>query len=254
MSTSLFDDDELDDDAIPAPEIADEAGPEREAAHDEADLLAAPAFGEPDDEPEDDGDGGVSDPDKIVRLWVEDGRLTKVRLSPVWFRKIIGTDTLENHFRQAFAVASIAVASVPEGEPELDDEYPTVDFTSLPDFDDTTFAAYMELIDEFNASWDQAIAEADGAASPEAEPTVGRVKGVSVTLDRAGRAQDVAFDDKWLDDAQVGQICTAVVAAADDAYSRYTPPARDETLDRFADQHKVLMAGFRKLVTPKEMR
>ena len=257
MSTSLFDDDELYDD-VPAPMLSDEPAGHDDEPQDagDADLLAPPSFGGPEDAEAftDEGDGGISDPDKIVRLWFDDGQLSKVRLSPVWFRRITGSDTLENHFRQALLVANVRVAKVPEGEPEPDDEYPDVDFSGLPDFDDRSFAAYMALVEEFNAQWDEAIAAADGAAAPEVTPTVGRVKGVTVTLDRAGRASEVAFDEKWLDDAQVGQICNAVVAAAQDAYSRYSPPERDETLDRFADEHKLLMAGFRKLVTPKEMR
>ena len=71
-----------DDDYDPlAPMPASEAPEEEPAVED--DPLAAPAYGAADDdEPEeagfDDTDGGFSDYDRIVRIWVEDGRLTKV--------------------------------------------------------------------------------------------------------------------------------------------------------------------------------
>src|SRR5690606_12948774 len=55
---------------------------------DDLDPLAPVIYG---DEPveetleEDAADGGVSDSDGIVRVWLEDGRLSKVRVSPTWY-------------------------------------------------------------------------------------------------------------------------------------------------------------------------
>ena len=106
MAPGVFD---FDDEAVPvAPAPAlDEATPE---------------------EPEEVGDGGISDADRLVRLWLEDTRIVKVRLSPVWFHRITGRDTLESHFRQAMMLSTLHLPALPD-DPDDEDGEDFVDST-----------------------------------------------------------------------------------------------------------------------------
>ncbi|GAB3818678.1 hypothetical protein GCM10028820_21430 [Tessaracoccus terricola] len=103
---------------------------------DELDPLA-PVFyddGSPEEEP-DESDGGFSDVDRVVRVWVADGRLTKVRVSPVWYRKLRNT-TMESAFGQAFWQSNLTIAPVPD-----EDTAPaaTMHATVVADMDDPSY-------------------------------------------------------------------------------------------------------------------
>lgn len=248
-----------DDDYDPlAPMPASEAPEEEPAVED--DPLAAPAYGAADDdEPEgagfDDTDGGFSDYDRIVRIWVEDGRLTKVRLSPVWFHKVPDAAGLESRFRQAFLLSCVRLE--PEhDEPPRSPEVPAdvlESFVDLPELSRRSLVMFDQLGKEMDERHAAALAEHQ--APPPPAPVSGRSKGVTITLNGAGIAERVAFDPKWLDDAQVGSICTHVMLAAERAYARFDPnAATDPVLDDMAAEREEYRAALLTMFTPRDMR
>lgn len=217
----------------------------------EPELTDAPSPLGMDVEPEVDdaeGDGGVSDGDGIVRVWLEDGQLAKVRVSPNWHAKLNGRP-LADAFRFALAMANARVAEVePAPEPDLSG----VDFTPPP-LTSRTFAVMQGMFDDVEARWAEATQrylERPPASHPAVE---GRSKGVTVSLDGGGRAERVSFDDKWLDQAQAGSICTHVLQAANNAYGRFQPQADDRSeLEAIEEEHAFLMATFKAMLNPKE--
>lgn len=214
------------------------------------DSEADPAPDEP-EEWSDESDGGFSDVDNIVRIWVEDGRLTKVRVSPVWYTRL-GRRSLADCFDQAFRFANLTVATdVPERvEPSFDDQF---DFSTIPPLTARAFTVMQELFADVEARWDEAIARHDAREARAAEPTRGRSKGVTVVLDEAGHAHSVEFDDRWLDDAQAGTICTHAQLAAADAYRRFVPPEDDrQDLKAIEEEHQFLTATLNAMLNPEE--
>lgn len=225
-----------------------------DAREDDLDPLAPVVYGEtPEAEvsDEDAADGGVSDSDGIVRVWLEDGQLSKVRVSPTWATRL-GRRTLSECFTQALrmANANAPVAVTTERDaPTFDD----VDFSRLPRFDAQTFSVMQDLIAEAEERWDAAIERNRAEPPPAPERVEGSSKGVTVLLSPAGMAEAVRFDAKWLRSAQAGTICDHVLLAARNAYARYVPgEERREELDDLEDEHRLLMATFKAMLNPKE--
>lgn len=239
---------------------------------DDDDDLLAPVYYGAEEDLEEEGDGGHSDSDKIVRIWVEDGRLTKVRVSPVWYTKLRGR-TLEAVFQQALARANVGVADAPEppeigpgGElPELDaipaadpgaGEFDDVDFSALPRLSRRTLAAMAALQQDLLQRREQALAQRRARPAPATpDPTVGRSKGVRVRLDPTGLAEAVEFEKSWLNEAHAGTICTHVVLAASDAYRRHNPVEREpDELDEVLQEHRFVSAALRAMLNPGTRR
>ncbi|GAB3810996.1 hypothetical protein GCM10028820_01480 [Tessaracoccus terricola] len=223
-----------------------------EVHEDDLSPLAPVIYGEtPEDEnPEEDAAvGGVSDSDGIVRVWLEEGHLTKVRVSPVWYTRL-GKRTLDESFGQALRMANATVGQITERTaPDFGD----VDFSGLPRFDSRAFAVMRNLVADAEERWDAAIKEYQERPPAQSDAVEGRSKGVTVRLSSAGLAEAVRFEDKWLDSAQAGAIADHVLAAAQNAYSRYTPNVEDrEELDAIEDEHRFLMATFKAMLNPKE--
>lgn len=194
-------------------------------------------------------DGGSSDGRGVVRVWVENGRLTKVRVSPQWHTKV-GRGSLTDSFAQAlaFANASVANFSVPPAT-----SYDDVDFSQLPRFDTQAFAAFQTVFAEVEERWDQALVRHEEQPPSPAPATLGKYKGVTVSLDPDGVASGVTFDKVWLESAQAGTICTHVMRAAEKAYAHFTPAENDRAeLDDIAAEHEFLLAAFKAMLNPKE--
>ncbi|MEO7588158.1 MAG: hypothetical protein ABIS84_09045 [Arachnia sp.] len=222
---------DIDDDDLlaPAPELASDAGPD-----DSDDALA---------------DGGVGDGQGIVRIWVQDGRLTQVRVSPNWHTKV-GRARLDDCFTRALMLANVSVAEVgARVAPTFDD----VDFSRLPRFSAGAFAAFQGAFDEVEQRWDDAL-ERSADDHPDPLPaTVGVHKGVSVALTKGGIAERVAFDPRWLETAQAGAICSHVMRAAENAYAQFTPAQDDRSeLDSIEAEHEFLLTAFKAMLNPKE--
>lgn len=253
MTHGAFD---IDDESVPpAGHVAADA--------DEFDPLAAPRYSaeEAGDEAADEHAGGFADSDRIVRVWVENDRITRVRVSPVWFHKITGEDTLENHFREALAPSTVRIASLDDPVdtgPDVAETLRTLDrealveFNQLPRLSNRTLIAFSQLFDDQNGRIERAIARAEND-DPESRPVVtGRSQGVIVTLNDEGLAESVDFDEDWLDDNHVGAISTHVVAAAADAYARYLPVDRTNAeLDDLMEERALLHAAYRAMINPR---
>lgn len=240
MADDLFDDDY---DPLARPESAT-------SAEDAADPAVDGELGDADVD-----FGSVSGGDGIVRIWFDDDRrLSKVRVSPVWFERLQGSQTLESAFAEAFRLAHLDVGKprsfpAPEQEDETDDVVPEFSLENLR----AMTAELSSLMDEWDAAVERRLA-ADPA--PEPRRVVGRSEGVTVTLNTAGYPWSVAFDQRWLDDAQVGAICTHVLAAAQRAQSAFVP-AVDEAvaeLAHFKGRHDRLMTRALRMMDPEGKR
>ncbi len=248
MSTKLFDDDY--DPLAPPVGVGESPAPDTSAAEvrvGHEDPVAGEELGEA-------GDGGFAGTDGIVRIWFdEEGRLGKVRVSPVWFQRLAPGKTLADAFRQAFRVSSLRLGEAPDRE-QVD--YGSLDFGDLPPFTTETMNAYLGMMEEHKRRWDDAIARAEAAPRPIRRPASGKSAGVVVTLDDHGHPSSVQFDEDWLDEAQVGAICTHVLTAAQRAREKFEPVADGSLaeLERFRVEHDVLTAGFHALLNQKERR
>ncbi|GAA4888517.1 hypothetical protein GCM10025789_00950 [Tessaracoccus lubricantis] len=248
----------FDDDFDPLAPPAAGAPEDDEGAAD--DPLAAPGYpGEPEAEgPEDDADGGFSDHERVVRVWVEDGRLAKVRLSPVWFHKVPDAAALEARFREALMLSTLRLPAAPQGaveapyEPEASAEV-LERLRGLPRLSRRSLVQFAALADEFDAR-DAAALEAHGDVT-RGEPVSGRSKGVTVTLNPDGVAERVTFDPKWLDEAQVGAICTHIMRAADRAHALRDAAAPGEAaVDELTEERELLRLALLTLLKPPSSR
>jgi len=214
---------------------------------DDYDPLAPVLYGDAeDDEPA--GDPGVHDPDRIVRVWVEDGRLSRVRVSPVWHLKV-RDKTLDDCFAAALAAAHVGVAPP---APEPDDDVSDVDLEGLPSLGRTTLATYRRAIATVNRQWQEAL-ERRRASPVERHGSVEvEVEGVTARLDDDGHLVAVSLDEDFLDEAGTKEIAQGVLAAATRAYDRFertTPP--DDELAALARDHEILMRGLASMLTGK---
>lgn len=217
-------------------------------------LLAPAAGPEPlmedtDEAAPDTGEDSSSDSEGIVRVWLKEGRLDKVRVSPLWHLKL-GRRRLEDCFTEALALASIRVAP---SRTAASGTFDSVDFGPLPRLSSQSLAAFHVLFDEVEQRWDQALQRRDDDRPASRAATTATYKGATVSLDDAGWVKRVSFDKAWLDDAQAGTICSHVMRAATAAYDRYVPADQsDAELDEVQYEHEYLQAAFKAMMNPKE--
>lgn len=181
------------------------------------DPTAAPTSDDDGHEPA--GDTGVSDGDRVVRVWVEHGRLTKVRVSPHWHTKLQRSRReLGTVVTQVLELAHIGVAPTREiARPEVT---LTPEFArSLPGLD---YANLGRLVAAHDAMLEQVRRERETSPEPPTQPAVtGKSRGVTVTLDDRGCAVHASFDEKWLQTTQSSVIAVAILAAAHEAYASF---------------------------------
>lgn len=236
---------EIDDDSVPAAPFtgADPSGAE-------ADL---------DGDGFQPGDGGFSDTDRLVRVWLEDGRLMKVRISPVWFTRLGPKDTLAGHFREALAFAALDRAAHHRQSPAPEPVGPMGELAALPDEVRAVFESIGPLSSELLAAVDAVHAELSEraeAATLEAagrapHTFVGRSQGVRVTADATGSTREVDFDERWLDQAQVGAIATHVQLAADRARAAFVPEEPDGALEAVFEEQRLLSSVLTAILNPR---
>lgn len=237
MSDDLFDDEY---DPL-APPSASPAGGSVDGAHDDADT----------DDWSSVDDGSVTGGDGIVRIWLDDdGRLTKVRVSPVWFKKLQGSQTLDGAFAQAFLLGGARVVQPAPAEP-AEDSQPDDDVPPPPE---DAMEVIFERLEALRGEWDAARQRWQSEPPPPPPaPAVGRSEGVTVKLGNTGWPASVTFDEHWLDNAQVGAICTNVQLAADRARAAFVPPLdpHAEELAQFEREHDALMNSLRRMLDRK---
>lgn len=208
------------------------------------------------DEPADDdapADGGVASSEGIVRVWFDDDRrLAKVRLSPVWFTKLDTPEELERAFAQAFRLAAARVATVgPRPSAEVTDE----EMGEVPELTNDSLAAAIAELEGMFGEWDEALERHLATPRPAPVAVSGSSGGATVTLNPAGHPWSVRFDPEWLDDAQVGAICNAVLAAANDATARRASTAEpDDEFEGLRHRHAVAMARLHRMCNPEGER
>lgn len=196
----------------------------------------------------------------IVRVWLADGRLTQVRVSHTW-RNRIGRRSLESCFAEALALATLRDEVLPfaadgtlseppaVAEPE---NYDGIDFGQLPRFDSRSFQGLRDRFDEVEQRWDDALERQRDDQPAATRPITGTHKGVTVTLDGDGRAEQVSFDKVWLAEANADAISTHVLRAADAAVARFVPDDRGGELDACEAEHQFLMTAFTAMLNPEE--
>lgn len=252
MTNRLFDDD------VPQAPPAD-AGVEMRVAE-TVEVPEAPDYGDADElstrVP------CFSDADRILRVWIDAGALVRVQVSPSWTHKLKGRDTLERHFRQAFALAAIDLATPDDPLPALPDG-PADPLAGLPDdalaelerippLNKRTISAFTALFRDLDARLEAAIERADAVPQPVAQRVSARSRGATVTLDEAGWPFEVAFDRRWLDGADAGAIGANVLRAAGRARQRYVPPAEVDRaeLDELTAEQDLLNRAYLAALLP----
>lgn len=207
-----------------------------------------------DDLTDEDTADSIADPQRIVRLWFDGGKLTRVFVSPIWHRKLGEHRTLGDAFNAVLAAARIRIAeAVPEpAEPGLDG----VDFSGLWRFGPDPFTTFQLAIENVNRRWQEAAARHLERPRAQARPVSSvEEEAIAVHLDEHGHLVSVQFDEEWLDDADVREINDGVLRLARQAYARYEPavdPA--DELAGITREHEILMAGLRRMLTGEAPR
>ncbi|MCG6567365.1 hypothetical protein [Tessaracoccus sp. ZS01] len=219
---------------------------------DDFDPLAPVHVADPSNEVgEEEAANSIADPQRIVRLWFEDGRLTRVSVSPIWHRKLGEHRTLGTAFAAALAAARIRIAEPEElPEPDLDG----VDFSGLWRFGPDPFTTFQLALENVNQRW-QAAAQRHLEHPPAASEPVSVVQegALGVRLDEQGHLVAVEFDEDWLDEADVREINDGVLRLAQQAYARYVAPSDAAgELAAITREHEILMAGLRRMVTGRD--
>lgn len=212
------------------------------------------AVATPDDEPlvpgvdsldedfPEESDGGFSDQNRIVRVWLTEGRLTKVRLSTSWHRRL-GKRSLSDAFAQALLCAGVETEDLPQSvaDPEgfTDDDVPETSFESL------------EVLVETMAELGEREAALRAAASERAGVEA-RSAGVTVGLDERGLPISVAFDPDWLENAQSGEIADRVVRCAALAQDRFAAEGGDGGLGEVLEASAWVSSVMKRMLSVKE--
>ncbi len=234
-------------------------GPESE----DEDLLAPVHYAESSEEPDEDDpefwsddDGGVSDRERIIRVWVDEGRLTKVRVSSGWAAKLELRDgtRLQDVVNAVLRAAHVGVAA-PSSLPQ---DAPTVELTkefarSLPGLTPTSLEAMRAHYARRHREFAEKLREAMETA---VAPVGASVEGVTVTLDQRGQAAAVDIDEAWLEEAHAGAISTAIMSAARDAYATFeaAPSPQRQAFHEVAREYDYLSKVMNAILVPKERR
>lgn len=216
-------------DEAPA-EVIDEAAP----VPSDAPYMEEPPRGE------DSGDGGVSDGMGISRVWLEDGKLTRLRVSSNWRARLSDeTVSLADCINAAIMAASLDL------EHESEDSFPEVPESELVPISSSRQAD--ELFEDLRLRQESALQRLQEESVGDGRHTRAHANGATAVLDEAGRLMRVEFADSWLARSETTSINNSVVAAAQKAYRNYVPttrPAKAE-FDRLAYEHTVLHASYR---------
>lgn len=215
---------------------------------DDYDPLAPVLYRDADEDDEPGDDPGSHDPDRIVRVWLDEGRLSRVRVSPVWHLKV-REKTLDDCFAAALAAAHVRIApAVPDAGADLTG----VDFHGLPDVGRTSLATYRTAVAGVRRRWQDAL-ERQRVAPVERHGSVEvEHEGVTARLDDDGHLVAIRFDEDFLEDATTREIADGVLAAAGRAHGQFerTTP-RDDELSLLAREHEILMRGLASTLSGK---
>lgn len=264
MGKGFWVDEDSEDQELLTPVHYTDSAPEE--PDEEVDLLApvhytdsaAEAPEEDDAEFWSDDDGGVSDRERIIRVWVEQGRLTRVRISSGWAAKLERRTpaTLADVATAVLRVAHVGVA----GSSSLLQDAPTVELTrkfarSLPDASPATLEAMTGHYRKKHKEFSQALQDA-ARNQAKATPVRARSEGVTVTLDERGHATSLTIDQTWLDRTHAGAISAAIMTAAQEAYERFEaePSPERQAIHEVAREYDYLRKVMHTILLPKDRR
>lgn len=215
-------------DAVPEVIIEEVAPAPADAPHMEEDGGAAET-----------GDGGYADGLGIARVWMEDGKLTRVRISRNWRTKLESEEvSLADCINAAIMLASLEVEHTVD--PGID-EVPESELVPI-----TSRKHGEELFEDLMRRREDALVRFEEAENREPPQTRAHAQGTTAVLDQFGRLMRVEFAESWLARSEPTTINNSVVAAARKAYREYVPttqPVRQE-LDQLAREHNVLHASY----------
>lgn len=164
---------------------------------------------------------GYPDSTGSVRIWVDDDlRLTKVVVSNRWRERRRGT-SLSSMFDEAFLLAHARLGVASDPVIPREGKTPTLSAEALSEFQEQSFEAAEEA------------ARLDALPADEVRPSrwqgtpvegVSNNRMVTARLNLFGHTEQTLFDEEWLAQSRVSQLCEAVMEAHQDAYSRFQPP------------------------------
>lgn len=213
----------------PPAEVIDEAAPVVLGASDEPE--------EPSDE--DPGDGGFSDSLGVARVWLEEDKLVRLRVSANWRTRLADESvTLADCINAALLAASLQVEHEPEA---MFDEVPASDLIEI-----TSRAQAEQMIDELIERQEIAIANMSEEVAQELPTTRAHAGGATAVLDWSGRLMSVEFAESWLARSEVTTINNSVVAAAQKAYREFAPPElpTQTELQQLSQELNVMQASY----------
>lgn len=210
-------------------------------------------------------DTGVTDSERLVRLWFDDeGLLTKVRVSPVWFSRLGRGKSLADAFNEAFfreRLDRVKAARLEEIERrgDLEAEKSRINLGDLVQPEElhglerlsiNSLGEYLSLFSVYDSLLPEGPVRSAAEGQPRKDKFVGRHAGVCVTVDGGGFPMSVDFDEDWLDSAQVKAICTGVVEAAQNAYAGVEPIVDEPSIQEkvLAKERELLIAGLYRLL------
>lgn len=186
---------------------------------------------------------GVADSFGVARVWISDGRLTRLRVSSNWRSKVQAEKvSLSDCINAAIVEASLEVhdLSTPVEQPSRD--VPDEELIPL-----SSSAEADRLMEDWMRRQEAAVARVEEGPAPEGLSTTrAHSAGATAVVDPFGRLMHVELSDQWLDRCDASAINNHVVAAAANAHRDFVPadqPAREE-LDQLFREHDVIVASY----------
>lgn len=168
-------------------------------------------------------DGSFTDPMRLVRVWLEDGVLSRVRVATTWKQKLEGR-------RESLAdslTAAVVAAQVHDARRAQENRSALPLVPMLDPAKEISFSSHQEALErqldlirrqqEFLATMEPVASEGLGALAHDG--------GVTVRLDAQGSVFRIDLSEAWLSRAETSSINHSVVAAARAARREFVPPA-----------------------------
>lgn len=165
---------------------------------------------------------GYNDSTGCVRIWVDDDRrLTKILISNRWRERSRGTSLssmLDEVFLMAQARIAVGSARLGGNEPE---RVPPMSWEALAELQQQSFEISEES-DRLDALPPDQVEQSRWVG--ETVEGVSSNRMVTARLSLFGLTEQVTFDQAWLQQSRVSQLCESVMEAHRDAYARFREP------------------------------
>lgn len=214
---------------------------------DEVEVIDAPDGADPEATEAWRLEDGFVDESGTVRLWTDPyGVPQRVGLSRYWrdtIKRVPLADMFAEVFFQAAFLLSGRGAPLPEAKPIEDPEELSPELLQRMVARQNELDVRLAELDESDEGY--SVWSGEGATGTAEE---GRV---SVSINMMGSPESAAFDQKWLGQASAGAVGRAVIAAYQDARTKftepvYTPGERDEIASDYLTVTETLVAAATK--------